>query len=611
MTEASHSSGHERSYRPIGEYAVIGDTLTAALVSRSGSIDWLCLPRFDDGAIFSALLDAERGGFFSVGPAAPARTTRRYLDNSCVLVTRHEAEDGVLEVTDFLSLPPGNNGTGPRAQREDIRRVRALAGAPCLSVRIAPRPRYGVIKKIRRHTDHLWSINSSKESVYLHGDFPLARGAAATLEGTARLTAGQAGDIVLNYTHGAINVLPAASAQIDRKAEQATRYWQGYAGKVSYDGPFQKQVVRSALVLRMLTFSTSGAVLAAVTMGLPEAVGGSRNWDYRYCWLRDASFIMHGFASLGLRQEGDAFFRWLMHATQLSAPRLRPVYDVHGRTDLDASPLRNHEGYRQSGPVRRGNDATFQLQLDAYGSVLQAALVFAQSGGKLSRSELHRLAGFARTVCDVWTLPDNGLWEQPDPRRHHTYSKVMCWAALDAFIKLGEQGLHDHELEHFRRERAAIRESVLARAWNEHKQAFTGAYDADWLDASTLLLPRLGFLDANDPRMVGTYQAIEESLAHGPHLRRYPHGVDGFASREGCFTACGYWAADYLARRGDIQAAEQRVGDLLRSANDLGLMSEETDSETGAMLGNFPQGFSHAALIGAALAIEENRDKTS
>jgi GH15 family glucan-1,4-alpha-glucosidase len=371
-------------------------------------------------------------------------------------------------------------------------------------------------------------------------------------------------------------------------------------------------VLRSLVVLRLLTFSQSGAVVAAATTSLPEAIGGRRNWDYRFCWLRDSYFVLNSFMDLGLAEEGCAFFRWLMHATQMTAPRLNTLYTVFGRTDTAApQEVKSLEGYRGSGPVHRGNGAVKQFQLDAHGAVLVCALILAEHGGEIGRAEQRRLRGFAEAIRQDWTLPDNGLWEMRGPRKHHTYSKVMCWAALDAMVRLCERGAVDADAAQYTADRDLIRDTILRQSWNAERGAFIGAFGHDYLDASLLLMPRLGFLPADDPRMVSTFDAIERSLGHGAQLHRYRNGIDGFSRNEGTFTACGFWAADYLARRGDVGAARRRIADLLGHANDLQLMAEELDPESGEQLGNFPQGLSHTAFIEAVLALQQAERKAA
>jgi GH15 family glucan-1,4-alpha-glucosidase len=597
-------------YAPIADYAVIGDTRTVALVARDGSLDWLCLPNIDDASVFAALLDCERGGRFFVGAAGDAEVTRHYEGDSAVLVTRFAGTEGVLQVTDFMPIAVSETNAPLAPARRVVRIVEALAGTPRLAVRYAPRPDYGaVVPRLRQCSGQGWVMADGRDFLLLQSEIALTQTSGGTLSGEERLQAGERRILSLSYTRNNVGVVPAGGEACIKERDTTLGFWRDYCARLDYDGPFRAALVRSMVTLRLLTFSLSGAVVAAPTCSLPEAIGGKRNWDYRYCWLRDAAFILHSFLALGLEEEGAGFFRWLMHATQLTAPRLQTLYTVFGRTDVSERTIQSLEGYRRSAPVNFGNGAESQLQLDAYGAMLTSALIYVDHGQQLGRSEQARLKGFADVVRRDWTLPDNGLWEMRGGRKHNTYSKVMCWAALDAMVKLCERGALRADPQPYVRERDTIREAVLSRAWNADRKAFTGAFGYDFLDASLLLMPRLGIIAADDPRMTATFAAIDDELGHGAQIRRYRDGIDGFSSIEGTFTACGFWAVDYLARRGDLEAARNRMEALLRLANDLALMSEEVDPQTGALLGNFPQGFSHAGLVGAALALAEAEQK--
>ncbi len=595
-------------YLPIAEYGLIGDTLTSALVARDGSLDWLCLPDVDDPSVFGALLDSERGGRFYVGPAERAESHRAYVGDSAVLRTRHRTAEGMLEVSDLMPLALD----GPdalRPSRRVLRLVEAVEGTPKVAVSISPRPEYGSrIAELKRVGRTAWTLADGRDHLLVQSSVPLEQTSRGTLEGSARLERGEGHQVSISFTRNGPGIIPASDAASCRAELDATLgWWHDTAAKIEYRGPFRDAVVRSLMTLRLLTFSQSGAVLAAPTTSLPEAIGAGRNYDYRFCWLRDASFILNAFASLGQIEEAGAFFRWLMHATQLTEPRLQTFYSVYGRTDAGMQQIQTLEGYRGSAPVLVGNAAQSQLQLDAYGSVMTAAAAYCHHGGHLGASEQRRLRRMADVVIDAWSLPDDGLWEMPGPRVHNTYSKMMCWAALDAFVTLCREGHVTAETAPYQKERDRIRESVLDRGWNESRQAFTGAYGRDWLDASLTLMPRFGIVAADDPRMVATFERLDAELGHGAQMRRYADGVDGMGSSEGTFTACGFWAADYLARRGDFEAAEARIAEIYGHANDLGLMAEELDAASGAQLGNFPQGFSHAGLIGAVMAVDEAR----
>lgn len=593
-------------YVPIADYALIGDTRTVALVARDGSLDWLCLPNIDDASVFAALLDCERGGRFFVGPAEKAKVTRHYLEGSAILVTRAATPQGVLQVTDFMPVAVRDAGAPLEPARRVVRIVEALEGRPRVAVHYAPRPDYAnAVPRLRQSGRHSWVMADGRDFLLLQSGIALVQTSRGTLVGEERLQAGERRILSVSFVRNGIGVVPPSGEVCERERDSTLRFWQNLCARIDYDGPFREAVIRSMVTLRLLTFSLSGAVVAAPTCALPEAIGGKRNWDYRYCWLRDAAFILHSFLVLGLEEEGKAFFRWLMHATQLTAPRLQTLYTVFGRTDVSEKTIESLEGYRRSAPVNLGNGAESQLQLDAYGAMLTSALIYVEHGQTLGAAEQSRLKGFGDVVRRDWTLPDNGLWEMRGGRKHNTYSKVMCWAALDALVKLCQRGAVRADPEPYAREREAIHDAVLTRGWSKTRGAFTGAFGHDFLDASLLLMPRLGIIPADDPRMVATFEAIDAELGHGAQVRRYRDGIDGFSSTEGTFTACGFWAADYLARRGDTKAAKERIEALIGLANDLLLMSEEVDPETSALLGNFPQGFSHAGLVGAALALAQ------
>lgn len=594
-------------YAPIADYALIGDTRTVALVAKDGAVDWMCLPNVDNAASFSALLDRERGGRFFLGPVGEATTTRHYRDGTAILVTRHETDRGVFEVTDFMPLPYGEKLPLAPARRL-VRSVKIIEGEPEIAVNLSLRPGYGArLPHWRQMGRATWRHTERGDVVLLHTPIALREAVKGTLIGRYRGKQGESFSLTLSFDRGMPAVIMPSGKACEKEQHETEAFWSQFVGRIRHEGPFHAAVKRSIVTLRLLTFSLSGAIVAAPTTSLPEAIGGKRNWDYRYCWLRDASFVLRAFMTSGCEDEGAGFFRWLVNATQLTAPRLQTLYTVFGRTDVTEQTLDTLEGYKCSAPVNCGNGAQSQLQLDAYGEMLRSGLIFVEEGGTLGWAEQKRLSDFARAARQDWTKPDNGLWEMRGGRRHITYSKVQCFAAFDAMVQLIEKGAIDDDPEPWKNERDLVRDRVMRLGWNEQRGAFTGAFGYDFLDASLLLMPRLGIIRADDPRMVATFEAIERELGHGAQIRRYRHGIDGFDSREGTFTACGFWAADYLARRGDIAEAERRVKELLSHANDLGLMSEELDPETGELLGNFPQGFSHAGFVGAAIAIEEAR----
>lgn len=589
---------------------MIGDLRTVALVDRRGEVTWLCLPDIDDDPVFASLLDRLNGGCLIAAPADEIETVRRYRGGTAILETEFRTAGGRLRLTDFLHLFPDGERGQVQPERELIRIAEVLEGEVDLNVTYRPRPGFGShVPDLRERGKLGWTFAHGADFFLLRSDVPLEKVERGLVAGTETLRAGAKRMLSLSFCRRDVGVVPMLGRECEAKLAASEDWWRRWAGKCCYDGPFAEPVLRSLIILRQLSFSQSGAVVAAPTTSLPEMVGGSRNWDYRYCWLRDAWFVLASFMRLGYRAEAQVYFDWLMHATQITAPELNILYDVYGRADLDEREVETLEGYRRSAPVRTGNAAQQQLQLDVYGAVILAAVEFVEQGGGFGRFEARRLRGFGEVVRRQWTRPDNGIWEMRGRRVHHSFSKTMCYAALDGLLRLEGKGMVPCDRQALAAERDSIRRTVEEQAWNEKRGAFTGAFGADWLDASLLLMPKLGFLSTDDPRMVATFERIEEELAEGPFVRRYAAGVDGLAGGEGAFLACSFWAVEYLAMRGDVEAARERMSVLVDSANDLGLLAEEYDVGSKQLVGNFPQAFSHTALISAALAIERAERK--
>ncbi len=585
-------------YAPIRDYAAVGDGRTVALVGRDGSIDWLCLPDLDSPSAFGALLDAERGGRFQLQPEAPFEATRRYLPGTNVLETTFTTSGGSVRVIDALTLPTG--GLSP--YRELVRRVDGLSGR--VPIRWSVEPRFG--------------YGSMQTAIALHGGVPVAaRGsdalavlswqagdaevAATSVCGHFRTDAGSSGLLVLAAAHEEPLVFP-ARAEVEARLEATMESWRSWAGGREYDGPWRDAVVRSALALKLLVFAPSGAVAAAATTSLPEEIGGTRNWDYRFSWPRDAAFTLQALLALGCSREARAFFFWLLHASQLTHPRLQVLYRLNGRADAEESELALG-GYRNSAPVRVGNGAAAQLQLDVYGEVLSAAALYARFAHGLDRDHGRRLAEIADLVCELWPRPDAGIWEVRSEAAHFTQSKMMCAVALDRAVELAEAGhLPDAHVDRWRRKSALVREFVESRGYSESKSSYTRADDDEALDASLLLAVIAGYDRADAPRLVGTVDAVRRELGRGPLVHRYV-GDDGLPGEDGAFVACSFWLVEALARQRRVEEATALMDKLVGLGNDVGLYAEEVDPPSGAFLGNFPQGLSHLALINAAAAI--------
>jgi GH15 family glucan-1,4-alpha-glucosidase len=428
--------------------------------------------------------------------------------------------------------------------------------------------------------------------------------------GCATIDAGDRRFLSLAFDTEAPAVIPPLGAAARERLDRSIRWWQDWAAQCRYEGPYREAVVRSALTLKLQTFAPSGAIIAAPTTSLPEQLGGDRNWDYRYCWLRDASFTVRALFDLGYRDEGEAFVSWLLHATRLTWPELQVLYDVYGEARIPERELDHLSGYDGARPVRVGNDAFGQLQLDVYGEVVDAAARFVAAGGCLDRDARRMLCGLGQTVCRRWQEPDEGIWEGRSGRFHHTHSKALCWVALDRLIALHERHGLDLPVDRFRAAREAIREAIETHGFNTRLGSYTRLFDGDDLDASLLTLPLYGYIDAEHPRMRSTCARIHERLGHDSLVYRYDRSTeDGLPPGEGAFGICGFWAVECRARGGDLRGATRDFEQLLQYGNDVGLFAEEIDPQNGRALGNFPQAFTHIGLINAALTLEECRSE--
>jgi GH15 family glucan-1,4-alpha-glucosidase len=597
----------EKSYAPISDYALIGDCRTAALVSCEGSIDWLCLPHFSSPSIFAALLDRERGGQFAVRPKEAFKVRRRYLEHTNVLETTFTTDNGVVRLTDCLPIPNKEaRHTVLHPQREVLRIAECLSGRVEVEVIFKPRPNYGRRRPRLAHRGALgWACEVGSEVLILHSDVELAYCGEDTACGTATLTAGERRYLSLTYVRHDIGIIAPLGASAQRRCDDTVQWWRDWCKRSKYDGPYQKEVERSALTLKMLTYGLSGALVAAPSTSLPAVIGGVRNWDYRFCWLRDAALTLSAFLELDYTGESDAFLGWLLHTTRLTWPRLQVLYNVYGEMRLKESELNHFEGYRKSRPVRIGNQASEQRQLDVYGEVIAAAYNFARQGGRLTPDERRLLRGFGRIVCNDWRLTDQGIWEDRDAGHHHTHSKLMCWVALDRLIRMHEQQHLRVPVERLRRERELIRQSIEQGGFNNEQGTYVTRYGGDTVDASLLLMSVYGYQHAQDPRLLATYERVERELGENGFLYRFPEGFDSFLPPgEGAFVICSFWTVEYLARLGRRDEAFERFEHILGSANDVGLFAEEVEPQTGNARGNFPQAFSHVGMINAALSLK-------
>jgi GH15 family glucan-1,4-alpha-glucosidase len=595
----------------IGDYAAIGDGRSVALVGRDGSIDWLCWPRFDSPSVFGALLDPS-AGHWRIAPAGSFQAHRRYIEDTNVLETRLDTGSGLLVLTDLM--PAASEEEKLRLmlpEREVLRIMECERGEVEIEWAFEPRPKYGLRPAGLRQVGQLGiRIATAQGLLMFRTDQPLEIGRDGTVRGRTRLRAGERAHASLTFAADGPAVLPPLGAWSQAALERTVRWWQRWTSGIRYEGPCRAMVIRSALALRLMVYAPSGAIIAAPTTSLPERIGGPLNWDYRFCWLRDASLTVRALVGLGCVDEALAFVNWLLHATRLTRPELRVLYDVYGNRPPDERML-DLAGYQGSRPVRIGNLAAEQLQLDVYGEVIDAVTHFLHSGGTLDRETEGVLRAWGEYVCRHWNRPDEGIWEPRTGRAHHTHSRVLCWVAL-------ERLLHLHEKDHirwapaaeFQENRDLIREEIRARAWNPSLQSYVAELDGDRIDATLLLLSWYDFEPAGSDRMRATYRRIREQLGAGDgllyrYLRRRPQQEgEPDSPGEGAFGICSFWGVEYLALGGgSVDEARQLFERLCRYANDVGLFAEQVDPSTGAALGNFPQAFTHVGLINAALSI--------
>jgi GH15 family glucan-1,4-alpha-glucosidase len=603
VTHPESSPSREPGAEQIGDYAIIGDCRSAALISRNGSLDWLCLPHFSSPALFGAMLDRERGGRFLLGPGVPAQTTRRYLPGTNVLETTFRTHDGSMRLLDGMSIP---SETTLQPGCEVLRLAESIDGAVPVHIEIDLQPDYGRrVPRLQRRGQRLWTWTWGDECVHLAIEADLqARGNC--LRGERVLAAGERLSCSFTHVKKDVGVILGLERAAQKRLDDTVDWWRAWSGRASYDGPYRDAVLRSALTLKLLTFALSGSVVAAPSTSLPETIGGDRNWDYRYCWLRDAALTMRAFVGLGYLDEARAFFDWLLHATRLTQPELLVLYDIYGRSRVPERELHHWRGFRDSRPVRIGNGAYTQRQLDVYGAVCAGAREFAGAIGSLQRDEARLLQGFGDVVCRLWQQPDNSIWEIRGEQRHYTFSKVMCWTALNSLLALSAKGMLKAPAK-YEAVRKTLRETIETRGYNRDIDSYVAVLDGAQVDASLLLMGCLGYADPREERMRATYSRIEERLARNGLLLRYERELDGMAGAEGAFGICSFWAIDNLAKRGDRSAAQRSFEHVLRFANDVGLFAEEIEPDSGAQLGNFPQAYTHVGLINAALALERER----
>jgi len=588
----------------IEDYAIVGDTHTAALVGRDGSIDWLCLPRFDSAACFARLLGDERNGYWRIAPAASPKagtgdplmaTGRRYRGNSLVLETEFVLPEGTVRVTDCMPVR--------EVQPELVRVVECTSGRVEMRMDLTVRFGYGAVVPWVRRVDGMVTAIAGPDGlalwtpVHVHGE-------ALSSIATFTVSEGQRVPFVLSWFPSHED--PPRPVDGHYGVQETEDWWEKWSAQATVgDGPYREPVMRSAITLKALTYAPTGGIVAAVTTSLPEALGGSRNWDYRYCWLRDATLTLSALMAAGYHDEAVAWRNWLLRAVAGDPSQLQIMYGPGGERNLEEDELDWLQGYEGSRPVRVGNAAAGQLQLDVYGEVISALHESRRGGMDPAGPTWDLECALLGYLEDGWKQPDDGIWEVRGPRRHFTHSKIMAWVALDRAVKEIEEFGFDGPLDKWRSIRDTIHAEVLEKGFDAERNTFTQYYGSKELDASTLMVPMVGFLPPRDPRVIGTVEAVERELTRDGFVLRYDTvntvNVDGLTGREGAFLACSFWLADNLELIGRHDDAVALFERLLALRNDVGLLSEEYDPVAKRLVGNFPQAFSHISLVNTAV----------
>jgi alpha,alpha-trehalase len=610
------ASSEEPAGRPIAEYALLSDCSSATLLHRDGSIDWLCLPRFDSPAVFARILD-ERAGHWSIQPTAAFTAQRRYLPATLAVETTFTTDGGVVRLVDAMAARQGQRGhdLGLDAPHEILRSVEGVEGRVELALELAPRPEYGLVRPLFRHTEDGGRTFGGPNQLAVTAGVPVTID-GSTMRARFEVAGGERVGFALRWAAVESPApQPTAAADVAGHLADTVEAWRSWEALHDiYPGAARDLVRLSSRVLKGLSYRPSGAIVAAPTTSLPETVGGERNWDYRFAWIRDASLTLQALYIGSCPDEAVDFVSFMTSSAGGGATQedsLQIMYGIGGEHDLSERELPHLAGWRGSRPVRVGNGAWAQTQLDVYGELLDTLHRYRDELGVL-HPEIQRFAAdLANSAARLWEGRDAGMWEMRGEPRHHLSSKVLCWTALDRAVTLAPALGDQARTEEWTRQRDRIRDAVLTRGWSESRQAYAQSFDSDELDAAALLMPLVGFLPATDPRMLSTIEAIARDLTDDGLVLRYRNSeglnADGLTGEEGTFVICSFWLVSCLARAGQVDRAQALFARLSGFANDLGLLAEEIDGRTGEQLGNFPQAFSHIGLITAAWEIDQAR----
>jgi pentatricopeptide repeat protein len=598
------------AYQPIENYGIIGDLHSAALVGIDGSIDWLCLPRFDSPSVFAAILDDEKGGRFKITPVSDGVTRKQlYWPDTNVLITRFFTPDGVAEITDYMPIHVSMNGRG---RHQLIRRIKVVRGEMNFRMECSPAFNYARDGHKTEITEGGACFHSGQLSLGLATDVPLRSESNRVVAEFSLQEEQMAVFVLREIESGADCGLSLSERQEEELFMQTVEYWRRWLSKSTYTGRWREMVHRSALTLKLLTYEPTGAIVAAPTTSLPEGIGGERNWDYRYTWIRDAAFTLYGLLRIGFTEEAEAFMGWLEDRCYKPKPDglLQLMYGIDGRADLTEEILDHLEGYRGSRPVRIGNGAYDQLQLDIYGELMDAVYLYNKYGDPIWYELWTHLRGLIDWVCDNWQRKDEGIWEVRSGQQHSVYSKLMCWVALDRALRLADKRSFPADRERWLKVRDEIYEEIMEKGWSPERKAFVQSYGGDTLDASSLIMPLVFFVAPKGPRMLSTLDAInrppkDNGLVSNGLVFRYDvqKSADGLIGEEGTFNLCTFWLVEALTRAGRLEEARLIFEQMLSYANHLGLYAEEI-GPSGEALGNFPQAFTHLTLISAAFNLD-------